>query len=460
VNTGGVLVVGGNLTVGDSGKGRLELDENQVLDPRVTVAGQLRIGQALPPVGRGNVVVRGDDQTNAASLTSNSVRIPDGDDGAGALHVKAGAIVATATTAEIGSEGTEPPSGAAHGFGFVEVNGTPNTGPANATLTRWDIGQSLTIGGTQVDSLTGELQITDGVVAVGSGATHGTVTVNAGGRITAFDRNASVLTHGGTIFNDGILTGPLTIEATYSGGPNGKLAPAFGAAPTIVTSAASSRTDAATAAESSALDAGGGARAKTLPPPPDGPIVITGDADLTNTTLVLQFVNGFAPHQGDRFPFVEVQGQITGAFAAVETVGLGPGASFTVDAQTGTATALTDAVALPLVTMKAPKKLKESAKKGGKIKLTRTGPTTDPLTVTLRVGGSAEAGIDFGFPPRTVTFAAKKKAATLVVVPFADGRNEPPETIEITVLPGDGYQTTSTPTATITLLSTEKKPKK
>jgi hypothetical protein len=101
--------------------------------------------------------------------------------------------------------------------------------------------------------------------------------------------------------------------------------------------------------------------------------------------------------------------------------------------------------------------LKESAKKGGKIKFARSGATTNPLIVNLGVDGT---GIDFGFLPGTITIPAKMKSATLVVVPFADGLVEPPETIELTVLPGDGYQTTSTPTATITLLSTEKKPKK
>ena len=164
-----------------------------------------------------------------------------------------------------------------------------------------------------------------------------------------------------------------------------------------------------------------------------------GDADLTNTTLVLQFVNGFAPHQGDQLPVVEVQGQVTGNFADVQVVGLAPGASFNVDPQTGMATSLTDTVALPVVTMKVPKTLKESARKGGKIKFARSGASTDPLTISYSVGGTAEPGIDYGFLPGTLTIPAKKKSATLVVVPFADGLPEPPETIEVTVLPGDDH---------------------
>src|SRR6185369_11755336 len=128
--------------------------------------------------------------------------------------------------------------------------------------------------------------------------------------------------------------------------------------------------------------------------------------------------------------------------------------------QTGVATSLTDTVALPVVTMKAPAKLKESAKKGAKIKFTRTGPTTDPLTVSYAATGTAAEGIDYGPLPGTITFPAKKKSATLVIVPFADGLREPPESIELTVLPGDDYAPGLSPTSTITLLSIEKKPKK
>jgi hypothetical protein len=112
------------------------------------------------------------------------------------------------------------------------------------------------------------------------------------------------------------------------------------------------------------------------------------------------------------------------------------------------------------VSLKAPKKLKESAKKGVKVQLKRTGATTDPLTVHYRVRGSAENGIDYVELPGTLEIPAKKKSATLVVQPFADGVPEPPETIELEVLPGDDYAPSVPSTATITLLSTEKKPKK
>src|SRR6185369_4509835 len=300
-------------------------------DPRINVTGALRIGDALPPAGSGKVVVTGENATSAASLTSNSVSIPDGNDGFGKLIMTAGAIIATATSAEIGSEGTEP----ANGVGVVEIDGTPNTGPGAADLTRWNIGQSLTVGGT--DPATGFLFIADAVVAVGSGPTHGTVAINAGGIVTASDQNASLLTNGGTLRNDGVIKGPLFIEATYSNASTGQLAPSFGGIPTIVTASSLGR---AAPGGASALDSSGVAAAK-LPPPPEGPIVITGDADLTNTTLVLQFVNGFAPHQGDQLPVVEVQGQVTGSFADVQVTGLAPGASFSVDPQTGVATSLT-----------------------------------------------------------------------------------------------------------------------
>src|SRR6185369_16887457 len=76
VNTGGVLVVGGDLIVGDQGYARVQLDENATLDPRINVTGALRIGES--PHGNGKLFVEGDTQTDGASLNSNTVRVGDG----------------------------------------------------------------------------------------------------------------------------------------------------------------------------------------------------------------------------------------------------------------------------------------------------------------------------------------------------------------------------------------------
>jgi T5SS/PEP-CTERM-associated repeat protein len=457
VNQAGVLSVGARLVVGESGPGMIVLVEDTFADPRINVAGAMAIGQSLPPAGSGKVIVVGDPLTEGASLTSNTLSVPDGDTARGDLEIRAGARVVTATTAAIGTEGTEGTTGAVKGFGSVRLDGSPGADPS---LTRWQVGTSLAIGGAQVGSSTGHLDISDAAVIVGTAAANPVVTINPGGRVTAFGRSNLLLTVGGTIHNDGVVAGPVVLGGSYDPSSHGTLVQAFGAHPIVVPT----NVAAATARPGSGLETstpvGAGTGAAKTPPAPQGPIVIMGDADLGNTTLVLQFLNGFAPQQGDAFPIFEVQGQLTGTFANVEIRGLAPGATFDVLTTPGMATSLTDTVALPVVSIKAPAKLKESAKKGVKVQFKRSGPTTDALTVHYRVGGSAENGIDYVALPGTLEIPVKKKSATVVVQPFVDGIPEPPETIEFEVLPGDDYAPSIPSTATITLFTAEKKIKK
>jgi hypothetical protein len=175
------------------------------------------------------------------------------------------------------------------------------------------------------------------------------------------------------------------------------------------------------------------------PPPPQGPIVITGNADLTNTTLELSFVNGFAPKQGNAFQVVQVSGTASGNFANVKIDGLAPGASFSVDPVSGMATALNDTAALPVVTLKGPTKLKESSKGGAKLTFSRKGDATNQITVNYRVGGTAQNGIDYGTLSGSAVIPAKKKSVTVAIIPYNDGRFKPDGTIDITLLPDDGY---------------------
>ena len=83
---------------------------------------------------------------------------------------------------------------------------------------------------------------------------------------------------------------------------------------------------------------------------------------------------------------------------------------------------------------------------------TRTGATTNPLTVNYTVGGIATL-VAFGLNPadyiivgsttsatsRTVTFAAGFSTATVIVDPTPDSRIEPDETIEFTLAASSGY---------------------
>ena len=58
-------------------------------------------------------------------------------------------------------------------------------------------------------------------------------------------------------------------------------------------------------------------------------LVITGNANLGGT-LVLQFLDGFIPSQGDQFALLDIGGVITGDFESVEIAGLEPGFEFDV----------------------------------------------------------------------------------------------------------------------------------
>ncbi len=71
----------------------------------------------------------------------------------------------------------------------------------------------------------------------------------------------------------------------------------------------------------------------------------------------------------------------------------------------------------------------------------RTGPATNPLTVNFSANGTADALTDFSVGGAdTVTFAAGSATAVVTVNPTADPLLELDETVQFTVLPGNGYQ--------------------
>ena len=185
------------------------------------------------------------------------------------------------------------------------------------------------------------------------------------------------------------------------------------------------------------------ARPVPPPPPPPGPFVVTGDATLDGT-LVLQFLNGFAPSVGNAFELLDVGGAVTGAFADVSVRGLAPGADFAEDFVDGklTVTSLTDAVSLPVVSVKGKTTLREGKpKKGLKLKLQRKGDTSQALAVRYLLRGTAKNGFDYDLLPGVIEIPARKKSAKLVLRAFPDGVTEGLETFEVELLPGENYTT-------------------
>jgi Ca2+-binding RTX toxin-like protein len=85
---------------------------------------------------------------------------------------------------------------------------------------------------------------------------------------------------------------------------------------------------------------------------------------------------------------------------------------------------------------------------------TRSGVTTNPLTVNYTIGGTATLNTDYTRTgtTNTVTFAANSSTATVIVDPTVDTTVESNETVALTLATGTGYTvgTPNTVTGTIT----------
>ncbi len=84
---------------------------------------------------------------------------------------------------------------------------------------------------------------------------------------------------------------------------------------------------------------------------------------------------------------------------------------------------------------------------------TRSGVTTNPLTVNYTVGGTATNGTDYTSIPTSVTFAANSATATVIVDPTADTTVESNETVALTLATGTGYTVGTPNAATGTILN-------
>lgn len=81
-----------------------------------------------------------------------------------------------------------------------------------------------------------------------------------------------------------------------------------------------------------------------------GLLIVTGNASVAGT-LVLEFVNGYAPHAGDAFQFLQCGTNATGGFNQVVITGLAPGFQYTLQTNSNHAfvlTALNDAAPPPI----------------------------------------------------------------------------------------------------------------
>jgi hypothetical protein len=329
--------------------------------------------------------------------------------------------------------------------------GVGGGGRAELDVGLWNVLGTLGIGADDLSG-TGVLRLLNGGTVVA-----GSILIGRFGRVEAGGGDALLkatteddFDGDGVIHNRGLIRAGIELIGTLEMGPDG-----------VIEAVADG--PAGTGQESAARDTTGvvaSARAAKGPALPSVPLVVTGDATLGGT-LVLEFRNGFAPKAGDRFDVLRATGGVTGDFAGVQIRGVDPAsASFQGAVQNGalTMTSLTDAVAFPVVTLKAPKKVKET-KKSVKITVQRQAKAATPLVVGYALGGTAENGIDYAALPGSVEIPAGKKVGIIQLQPLDDVLAEGSKTIEVRLLPGAGYSLPTAETVVIELQDNDVKKK-
>lgn len=95
---------------------------------------------------------------------------------------------------------------------------------------------------------------------------------------------------------------------------------------------------------------------------------------------------------------------------------------------------------LPEVTIEATSPTaREVGPADGVFTFTRTGPTALPLTVNLRIGGTARPGIDYTSIPSTIVFPVGASTTEVVIDAVNDNDFEGDEAVRLTILPDPDY---------------------
>jgi hypothetical protein len=120
---------------------------------------------------------------------------------------------------------------------------------------------------------------------------------------------------------------------------------------------------------------------------------------------------------------------------------------------TGSATVtVTAQPALPVVTIVASDPTAtEAGLTTGAFTVSRTGPTTSPLTVSWSITGTAVKNVDRVPVPVAPTIPAGASSVVILVTPIDDTLVEGPETVIATLTAGTGYTVGSPSTATVTI---------
>jgi T5SS/PEP-CTERM-associated repeat protein len=307
----------GRVGVGDRGRGILEIRGGATADiPGLVVGG--RIGATNNPGGV--VIVDGVGTTAVGEFWEIG-----GLGGAGEVTLSGGAIVEVGVAGSNGVGGRVT-VGTLNSVGILNVRGAgthlrthelrigvPAVGPQNAGRGVVLIDHSQVTASDVNVGPSSHIQMVDGTL------TAAFVNVFAGGRITGtghleISDPSNNLNNNGYI-SPGLSPGILTLDGDYEQTATGVLEMEIGG-----------------------LDAG----------TEYDQFVVHGNA-IFGGDLLLRFIDGFAPHQGDQFDFLNVSGSKTGAFADVTIENLEPGFQYdlSTDGNLFSLTARNDGVFVP-----------------------------------------------------------------------------------------------------------------
>jgi RHS repeat-associated protein len=178
--------------------------------------------------------------------------------------------------------------------------------------------------------------------------------------------------------------------------------------------------------------------------------VAAGDAD-GSVVKVEFFANGNKLGEDTAAPFeFNVSNAVAGTYVLTATAHDNRAAATT-------SAPVTVTVTRPSVNVAAVTHASEPSAAGA-FSVTRSGDTSQPLTVSLGYGGTATPGADYTALPPTVTLPAGQGTQTLQVVPLNDSLAEGTETIVINVSPSPGYVAGGNSAATVELLDDENLP--
>ena len=111
---------------------------------------------------------------------------------------------------------------------------------------------------------------------------------------------------------------------------------------------------------------------------------------------------------------------------------LTPNPAYTISALGAATVTITDDER-PTVTITSPDDANEAGLDPGTFTITRTGPTSNPLTVNYSISGSATNGVDYQTIGTSVTIPAGSATGTVVITPLADNLIEGAESVVLSV---------------------------